>query len=93
MNDELKDWHKADIVAALHKKNTSLAQVSREAGLKSPTLGNALNKPWPRGEKLIAAALGIEPHIIWPSRYHDRITGERLDRQPKQRKPRQKNEN
>ncbi|EDH5633235.1 transcriptional regulator [Salmonella enterica subsp. enterica serovar Claibornei] len=65
------DWHPADIIAGLRKKGTSLAAVSREAGLSSSTLANALTRPWPRGEKLIADALGISPEIIWPSRYFD----------------------
>ncbi|HAG2323187.1 TPA: transcriptional regulator, partial [Salmonella enterica subsp. enterica serovar Typhimurium] len=37
-----KDWHPADIVAALHKRGTSLAKLSREAGLASSTLSNTL---------------------------------------------------
>ncbi|EIX6435557.1 helix-turn-helix domain-containing protein [Salmonella enterica] len=65
------DWHPADIIAALRKKRTSLAAQSRIAGLSSSTLANALTRPWPRGEKLIAEALGISPEIIWPSRYFD----------------------
>ncbi|CCJ91046.1 Ner-like regulatory protein [Cronobacter turicensis 564] len=31
-------------------------------------------------EKIIAEALGTEPWIIWPSRYHDPITHEFIDR-------------
>ena len=66
-----QDWHPADIVAGLKKRGTSLAARSREAGLASSTLANALSRSWPRGEKLIADALGISPEIIWPSRYFD----------------------
>lgn len=65
------DWHSADIIAALKKRGTSLAALSRKAGLASSTLANALSRSWPRGEKLIADALGISPEIIWPSRYFD----------------------
>lgn len=65
------DWHQADIVAALRKRNTSLAAVSRAAGLSSSTLANTLTRPWPKGEKLIAEALGVSPSIIWPTRYFD----------------------
>ncbi|EEJ2444476.1 helix-turn-helix domain-containing protein [Salmonella enterica subsp. enterica serovar 13,23:y:e,n,z15] len=25
--------------------------------------------PWPKGERLIAEALGVAPEKIWPSRY------------------------
>lgn len=66
---ELKDWHSADIIAALKKKGTNLSALSREAGLASSTLANALRRPWPKGERLIAEALGEKPERIWPSRY------------------------
>ncbi|EAY0685997.1 transcriptional regulator, partial [Salmonella enterica] len=62
------DWHSADIIAALKKRGTSLAAVSRQAGLSSSTLANALNRHWPKGERLIAEALGVTPEQIWPSR-------------------------
>ncbi|EAA2976611.1 transcriptional regulator [Salmonella enterica subsp. enterica serovar Tilene] len=64
-----KDWHPADIVAALHKRGTSLAKLSREAGLASSTLSNTLTRPWPKGEWLIAIALDVHPSEIWPGRY------------------------
>ncbi|MCE0828210.1 helix-turn-helix domain-containing protein [Buttiauxella sp. A2-C2_NF] len=62
-------WHKADIIAGLRKKGTSLAALSRAAGLSSSTLANALVRPWPKGEFLIAEALGVHPSEIWPERY------------------------
>ncbi|EBO4161237.1 helix-turn-helix domain-containing protein [Salmonella enterica] len=64
------DWHPADIIAGLRKRGTSLAALSRQAGLASSTLANALNRRWPKGERLIAEALGIAPEQIWPSCYH-----------------------
>ncbi|MGO4742841.1 helix-turn-helix domain-containing protein [Serratia quinivorans] len=63
------DWHPADVIAALKKKGTTLAAVSREAGLASSTLGNALARHWPKGERLIGEALNLPPADIWPSRY------------------------
>lgn len=39
-----QDWHPADIIAVLKKRGTSLAAVSRNAGLASSTLSNALNR-------------------------------------------------
>ncbi|WP_208951374.1 helix-turn-helix transcriptional regulator [Rahnella sp. ChDrAdgB13] len=65
------DWHQADIIAALRKQGTTLVAVSRAAGLSSSTLSNALSRPWPKGEMLIASALNIPPAQIWPSRYFD----------------------
>ncbi|RAT17407.1 DNA-binding protein [Lonsdalea populi] len=64
-----QDWHPADIIAALKKQGTSLAAVSRKAGLASSTLANTLTRHWPKGEKLIAEELGVSPEEIWPSRY------------------------
>lgn len=75
------DWHTADIIAALRKKGTSLAEVSRNAGLSSSTLANALSRPWPKGEWLIARAINIHPAEIWPSRYYDPLTDELMDRE------------
>lgn len=80
-----QDWHPADIVAALHKRGTSLARVSRKAGLASSTLANALTHPWPRGEWLIAAALNLHPADIWPGRYRG-CRDTRLPRKMTQRK-------
>lgn len=67
-----QDWHRADIVAALHKRGWSLRSLSKYHGYKTPTaLNNALDRKWPKGQKIIAAAIGVEPQDIWPSRYAD----------------------
>ena len=83
------DMHPADIVAALKKRKSSLAALSRQAGLSSGTLANALKKPWPKGEFIIARALGVHPSTIWPSRYYDQrgrlLARERLMRNPRLR--------
>lgn len=63
------DWHRADIVAALKKRGTSVRQLSRDSQLAENTLANALRSPWPKGEKIIADAIGTTPQAIWPSRY------------------------
>ncbi len=57
-----------------------MAAESRRNGLSSSTLANALTRPWPKGELIIAKALGTEPRVIWPSRYHDPRTHEFIDR-------------
>ena len=67
-----QDWHTADILAAIKKRGTTLAALSRDSGLSSSTLANALNRPWPKGEMLIAQAIGVPPSEIWPSRYYDK---------------------
>lgn len=71
MTIKKQDWHNADIIAGLHKRHITLSELSRQSGLSSTTLANAFYRPWPKGEKLIAHALGIDPAEIWPSRYFD----------------------
>lgn len=63
------DWHRIDIVAALHKRGVTMRGLSENAGLKPDTLKNALHRSYPKGERIIADALGMEPATIWPSRY------------------------
>lgn len=62
------DWHRADVVAALHKKGWSVASLARRHKLSPSTLRSALDKSYPKAEKLIAQALGLEPEDIWPER-------------------------
>ncbi|EME5618970.1 helix-turn-helix domain-containing protein [Escherichia coli] len=65
-----QDWHRADIVAALHKRGLTLSQLSRAQGLAARTLSNAFERHYPKAESLIAQALGVTPEEIWPTRYH-----------------------
>lgn len=71
MGTAAADWHRADVIAALKKKGTNITALSRENGLAAGTLANALRAPWPKGETIIASALGMEPKDIWPSRYQN----------------------
>lgn len=76
-----KDWHRADIKAALEKAGWTLRRLSRHHGYKSPgTLTKALDGPWPKGERIIAAAIGIDPETLWPSRYLKKRTPGRAGR-------------
>ena len=65
-----KDWHPADIKAALAKASWSLNQLGIEHGYtRMSTLADALHRPYPKAERIIAKALGVKPQEIWPSRY------------------------
>lgn len=67
-----KDWHPADIKAALHKRGITLMGIAEAHGLtSSSTLSAALVRSYPANERRIAAALGLHPKEIWPSRYYD----------------------
>lgn len=66
-----KDWHRADIIAAVRKTGTNLSKLARDNHLFHTALNNALNRPYPRYERIIAEHLGLKPQDIWPSRYHE----------------------
>ncbi len=66
------DWHRADVVAALHKRGWSLRELSRQNELSPGTLKSALDAPYPKAERIIAQALEMKPEEIWPERYAKR---------------------
>lgn len=63
------DWHPADVIAALRKAGWSLRKLSLHHEYSPDTLKAVLQRPWPKGQRLIAEALGVSPEEIWPSRY------------------------
>lgn len=66
--EPLKDWHCADVVAALKRVGWTVRSLSRANKLSEYTLYTALDRSYPKGEKIIAAALGLESKDIWPER-------------------------
>lgn len=68
----LHDWHPADIKAALAKENTSLAALARQHGVTKSIPSIALKRPFPKWERIIAAAIGQDPRVIWPNRFANR---------------------
>jgi Ner family transcriptional regulator len=75
------DWHPADVLAALKKRGRTLAGLSVENGYHLAAAGKALRHPWPAKEAIIAAAIGLPPQRVWPSRYD--ADGQSLPRQRK----------
>ena len=64
-----QDWHPADIVAAVWKRGSSLRRLDRLNHYADGALRNALARPWPKAEAIIATFIGVHPREIWPSRY------------------------
>jgi len=68
-----QDWHPADIGAALKKNGWTFASLARHHGYAArQTLHRVKVTPWPKGEAIIAEAIGVKPEVIWPSRYLDK---------------------
>jgi Ner family transcriptional regulator len=73
-----RDWHPADVMAALHKAGTSLRQIALANDYAENTLGAALTRSYPKAEALIANALNLPVSTIWPER--ERLRAEKRAR-------------
>jgi len=69
-----KDWSRAQIKCALDNKGYTVKSLSAALGFKHNSVSVALTKPWAKVERIIADIIGVEPSIIWPSRYGKLIT-------------------
>lgn len=66
------DWHRAEILCQLKIAGWSLRKLSLQSGLAEGTVKQALDRPYPKCERIIAAAIGVAPEVIWPERYAKR---------------------
>jgi Ner family transcriptional regulator len=70
-----QDWHKEDIKAALRKGGTNMNELARQHGYRNfSAIRQALQHPYPKVERIIAAAIGVPPETIWPSRYQGKYS-------------------
>lgn len=81
INRRRKGWHKADIIAAVHKRGGSLRRLSVSAGFAQSTLRAALQKPHPRANAAIAEFIDKPLHELWPQWFD--ASGKRLPRSSK----------
>lgn len=61
-------WHPEDIKAAVRKRGSTLAEISRSAGLCSDACRQALRSSWPLAEQAIADFLGVPRGELFPGR-------------------------
>ncbi|WP_370834590.1 helix-turn-helix domain-containing protein [Pandoraea fibrosis] len=63
------DWKRPMIVAHVHMSGTSFRELSRRFGVRETVASQALYRPYPKWERIIAAQIGVPPEVIWPTRY------------------------
>lgn len=64
------DWTRDEVLTALHNQGTSLRALARAYGVTVPSLARAFEAQFaPTAQQRLAAALGVAPQTIWPSRY------------------------
>lgn len=65
-----QDWTKAAIRYAVHARGLTFKGLALAHGYRSvDAVAQALHRPYPKVERIIAEALGERPEAIWPSRY------------------------
>ncbi len=62
-------WHRADIVAAVKKRGTTLIAFSASLGLTRSETSRALILPHRRVNQALAAFIGVHESILWPHWY------------------------
>lgn len=83
-----KNWHRAEVVAAVHKAGSSLAALARKNGLSDSALRAALSEPRRPSNLIIAKFLNTTLHALWPSWFdHDGYRIARRDTAPARRRP------
>ena len=50
-------------------KGLRIKDLARQNGLSSTAIYNPLYADWPKGERILANILSVEPQQLWPSRY------------------------
>lgn len=68
-NTQKKNWTRTHVIFALRAKGSSVAALAAAAGLSRFTVYGALERPYPRVQRLIARALGVRRCDIWPEFY------------------------
>jgi Ner family transcriptional regulator len=63
----LKSW----VIYQFKLRRSTLSTVANNDGVSKQCVYQAFDHPYPRMEKLIAEALGLEPRDLWPDRYDE----------------------
>ena len=75
-----RSWDRHAIKAELHRRGLTLVGVAHDAGLEPSATRVALRRRHYGGERAIAAALGVEPSVLWPERYSGPVSRPQITR-------------
>jgi len=67
----------------LRVRGTSFSAIARELGVSRHAPRQALDKPYPKMERVIAEKLGLKPQQLWPERYDETGQPNRTKGRPK----------
>lgn len=75
-HDPAKRWEW--IKWQLRNHSTSLADLARDLGVVRNAMNNVKRQPYPRMERAIADAIGLQPVELWPERWNSDNTPVRV---------------
>jgi Ner family transcriptional regulator len=64
------NWTRNAIIFALRERGVTAAGLAADAGMSRSTFYSAMQRPYPRVHRIIAAAVGKPVHEIWPAFYN-----------------------
>lgn len=88
-NHPPQDWTRKRILYELEKAGWTAKRLAAHHQISYTTLMFALFRPFEKSERRIASAIGVEPRVIWPSRYD--ANGQRLSLPRTKQSPKQEN--
>lgn len=65
------NWSKQKILFRLREAGTTAAALAEKAGCSRQNFYGALERPYPKVQGIVAAALGVERQEIWPEFYDE----------------------
>ncbi len=65
----MSNWTKQEILFALRRRGTTAAELARANGVTRWTIYSGMQRPYPKVQTAIAAAIGEPRHRIWPEFY------------------------
>lgn len=80
-------WHRADIIAAVHKKGSNLRRLSLENGFAEATVRASLHQRHPKANAIIAEFIGVPQSELWPEWYAPAGTSTRVKDDSTRRRP------
>ncbi len=82
-----KRWDRHAIIAEVHRRGETLANLSRRAGIYPTGMSCMLSgRRWPKAEKALAQFLGVPVEELFPDRYRASTLGRQHNRKSRVRK-------
>lgn len=63
------DWDRHQILAEVKRHHGTLSALAKLHGITGSNLSVVFSQPYEAGERIIAKAIGMKLHVLWPDRW------------------------